>query len=275
MPLRHAVCSEIYQGWSLADLCRHARSVGYEGLEIAHFHLFENAADVGPAARAEMRRTIEGEGLACVGLHWLLVSPKGFHVTTNDEALRRRSWDYLARLVDLCGDLGGEVMVFGSPHQRATGPGWDLATAKDRIVEGLTELAPLAAARGVTVLMEAVPSDQGDVVTRLADAAEIVQRVGRPSVRSMFDTHNTADETDPLPALLERHWDMVRHVHVNEMDGRRPGTGSLDFASVLRVLRERDYRGWVSLEVFDFAEGSESIARESLRYLREIEASLG
>ena len=57
-----------------------------------------------------------------MGLHWLMVSPKPLHVTTSDEALRKRSWEYLSEiLLILCADLGpGGVMVFGSPKQRAT-----------------------------------------------------------------------------------------------------------------------------------------------------------
>jgi D-psicose/D-tagatose/L-ribulose 3-epimerase len=33
------------------------------------------------------------------------------------------------------------------------------------------------------------------------------------------------------------------------------------------MLRRRDYKGWVSLEAFDFKPGAETIANQSLRYL--------
>lgn len=274
MPLKYAICSEIFQGRPLAEICRAVRAIGYTGLEIAPFHLFENVNDITPEARAEMRRTVTGEGLEVVGLHWLLVAPKGFHITTNDLDLRRRSWDYLARLIDFCGDLGGTVMILGSPQQRDARDGWTIEDAKSRLAEGLSGLAPRAAERGVTLLMEAVPSDQGNVVTRLADAAEVVGRVNHPNVRTMFDSHNTADETEPLIELLDKYYPLFRHVHVNEMDGRRPGTGEYDFETLLRFLLGRNYAGWVSLEVFDFSEGSEAIARGSLDYLRSLESRI-
>lgn len=275
MGLRHAICSEIYQGWELAEICKSAKRIGYEGLEIAHFHFFETVETVGAGQRAEMRRTIEGEGLSCAGLHWLMVSPKGLHITTNDEALRKKSWGYLSKLVDFCADLGGPVMILGSPFQRDARDGWTIDDAKARLAEGLASLAPQAEARGVTLLMEAVPKPETNVVNTLAEAAEIVRRVGHPAVQTMFDTHNTADETEPIPALLEKFYPLVRHVHVNEMDGRHPGTGKLDFAAVLKLLIEKKYPGWVSLEVFKFDHGSENIARESLEFLRGIERSLG
>jgi sugar phosphate isomerase/epimerase len=65
---------------------------------------------------------------------------------------------------------------------------------------------------------------------------------------------------------------MIRHVHINEMDGRHPGTGKYDFVPVLKVLKEKKYTGWVSLEVFDFKLGAERIAREAIEYIRGIES---
>lgn len=274
MGLRYAICSEIFQGWALKDICVAAKRLGYEGLEVAHFHLFETVEAVGAEERAEMRKTIEGEGLACAGLHWLLVSPKGFHITTNDAALRAKSWAYLSKLIDFCGDLGGPAMILGSPFQRDAREGWTVEDAKGRLAEGLAELAPKAAARGVTLLMEAVPRTETNVVNTLAEAADIVRRVNHPAVQTMFDTHNTADETEPMAALLAKHYPMIRHVHVNEMDGRHPGTGEIDFAPILKALLDKKYPGWVSLEVFKFDHGAENIARENIAYLRGIEAAL-
>jgi sugar phosphate isomerase/epimerase len=64
---------------------------------------------------------------------------------------------------------------------------------------------------------------------------------------------------------------MIRHVHVNEMDGKHPGRGDYDFKPLLAKLAERNYPHWVSLEAFDFTPGAETIASESLRHLeREI-----
>src|SRR5882724_2605427 len=91
---RHSICNEAFEGWPFA---------------------------VRAGQRREYRGIMEQEGLTYVGLHWLMVSGKGFHVTTPDTDLRRRSWERIRNLVDLSADLGpGGVMVFGSPKQRTT-----------------------------------------------------------------------------------------------------------------------------------------------------------
>jgi D-psicose/D-tagatose/L-ribulose 3-epimerase len=266
--MRHAICNEMFQSWTFADAAKLVRSLGYSGLEIAPFTLAESPTDISPAQRAAYRDILNSEGLSFVGLHWLMVSPKGLHVTTPDKNLRDRSWQHIRDLIDLCADLGpGGVMVFGSPVQRSTIDGATVAEATARYIEGLSNVAPQAEERGVTILVEALPIAQADVVNTLAEAASIVHQIASPAIQTMFDTHNAVDETEPHSALIEKYFDIIRHVHVNEMDGRHPGMGDYDFKPVLKTLDRLHYRGWVSLEAFDFSFGAEKIARESIDYL--------
>src|SRR5438876_12346175 len=121
---RHAICNEIYQQRPFRDVCRSVHHIGYSGIEIAPFTLAEKPAHISAGARREYRDMMESEGLTFVGLHWLMVSPQGLHVTTSDAAVRERSWRHIVDLIDLCGDLGEDgVMVFGSPKQRSTTAG--------------------------------------------------------------------------------------------------------------------------------------------------------
>lgn len=281
MGLRYSICSEIFKGWSLKEICQTAAKLGYEGLEIAPFMFADDVRQCSASEREEMRKTIEGEGMVCSGLHWLLASPKGLHITHNNDELRNRSWDYLGSLIHFCGDLGASMMILGSPFQRDARDGWTVETAKQRLIEGLKHMGPIAANRGVCLMMEAVSSKETNVVNTLDEAAEIVDAVGHPNIQTMFDFHNAADElgnaasdSQKFIELLDRHFLKIRHVHVNEVDGRHPGTGGIDFKIALQYLLEHDYDGWVSLEVFDFSAGSENIARETIEFLKKIEDEL-
>ena len=268
---RHATCNEAFKDWDFQKACQTIRSIGYTGIEIAPFTLADDPLDISPAQRAEYRRVMSGEGLTFVGLHWLMVSPKTLHVTTPDAALRESSWMYVSNLVDLCADLGpGGVMVFGSPKQRGTTGGSSREEATKRWKDGLAGVAQHAEERGVTILPEALPSSQCDVVTTLAEAVSLVREIGSPAIQTMFDSHNAEDETENHASLVDRYFDYIRHVHVNEMDGRHPGTGDYNFAPIFDVLRKRRYSGWISLEAFDFTPGPETIVRESLRYLESV-----
>jgi D-psicose/D-tagatose/L-ribulose 3-epimerase len=273
---RHAICNEAFEKWAFADVCKTIRKAGYTGIEIAPFTLAEDPATIPAARRREYRDIIQSEGLKFAGLHWLMVSPKGLHVTGPDAALREKSWRHIHNLIDLCADLGPDgVMAFGSPQQRCTSGGLSPAQATTNFVDGMRGAAPYAAERGVKILMEALPRGQCNVVTTLDEAAALVRRIDHPGVKTMFDSHNAVDEVEPHAVLVERHFDLIRHVHVNEMDGKHCGQGNYDFKPLLGVLRRLNYQGWVSLEAFDFSFGGETIANQSLRYLEAEIARLG
>ena len=272
---RHSICNEGFDKWPFAEACQAIRKAGYTGIEIAPFTLAEDPAAIPAEKRREYASIIQSEGLTFAGLHWLMVSPKGLHVTTPDQALRARSWEYVRRLIDLCADLGpGGVMVFGSPNQRSTTGGLSREQATRNYIDGLAGVAPHAVERGVKVLLEALPIQQCDVVTSLDEAASIVRQIGNPGIQTMFDSHNAVNEVEPHDVLVDRHFNLIRHVHVNEMDGRHPGTGTYDFKPVLRVLARRGFSGWISLEAFDFTPGPEKVAQDSLRYLESEIATL-
>ena len=182
---RHSMCNEAFGKRPFAETVKAIRRAGYDGIEIAPFTLAESPECVSAAQRREYRDTIVSEGLGFVGLHWLMVSPPGLHVTTPDAALRQRSWDHVRRLIDLCADLGpGGAMVFGSPQQRSASGGLSREEATRNLSDGLAAVAPQAESRGVSILLEALPIGQSDVVQSLGEAVEIVRRIASPAIRS-------------------------------------------------------------------------------------------
>jgi sugar phosphate isomerase/epimerase len=272
---RLSVCNELFEKTPFIEQCRAIKKAGWQGIEIAPFTLETDATTLPAARRREVRDIIVSEGLEFVGLHWLTVGPAGLHVTTPDEAVRRRSWDYVRGLVDLCAELrpkggSGGVMVFGSPNQRKTTGGLTSGQARTHFVEGVRGIAQHLEARGVTLCVEALPLAQCDVILTLDEAAEVVRQVHSPAVQTMFDSHNAIDEKHPHAALVQKHWDLIRHIHVNELDGSypRPG-GGYDFKPVLQAAKDRKFGGWVSMEVFDFTPGATKIVNESIAYLRD------
>jgi sugar phosphate isomerase/epimerase len=271
-PFRYAMCNEAFDKQPFAEQCKVLRAAGYDGIELAPFTLGEDPLALRANQRQELRDTMASEGLEFVGLHWLLVVPFPVHVTTPDLALRERSWQYVDGLIDLCADLApdtGTVMVFGSPKQRSSTGGITTAEAVRNYVKGLSGIAGHAADRGVTILVEALPHSQSDVIHTLEEAVAVVREIDSPGVRTMFDSHNAEDETAPHDELIERYFDLIRHIHLNEMNGGHPGAGDYDFASVFAMLEKLSYRGWVSVEAFDFFVGAARIALESIAHMKK------
>lgn len=266
---RFAVCNEIFGAAPFPEICRQARQVGFAGIELTP-HLFTEQH----ALPSEIGKHIEDAGLEFVGLHWLLVSPPGLCVTSRDPVVLRKSWDHVRRMVDTsaevagCKESGNGVIVLGSPKQRSSAGGPDVKRATDVLVHELAHLAPHAEYRGVTLVVEAIPSRETDIVNRLSEAAAVVRQIGSPAIRTMFDVHNAADETESHSELIERFSAHIRHIHVNEESGAEPGMGPYDFESLLSALARTRYAGWVSVESFDFTRPPLEIATRAYNRLQ-------
>jgi D-psicose/D-tagatose/L-ribulose 3-epimerase len=271
---KYSICNEVFEKWEFAAQCRAIKAAGYEGVEIAPFTLADHLDEISAARRRELSNIMRSEGIQFAGLHWLLITPKWLHITTADRAIREKSWAYFKQLIDFCADLGDKgIMVLGSPKQRAS-QGSSAEEATRHLKDGLAKVAPHAGERGITILIEPLAGKDTDVVNTLDQAVRMVEEIRHPAIQTMFDFHNTPDEREALDALVKRHFSRIRHIHVNEMDGRYPGTGNLDFRPVFQVLADLKYSRWVSLEVFDFKPGPEEIARAAMDYFRKLEAKL-
>lgn len=267
--MRLAICNETFQDWPFEQAFRYAAQLGYEGLEIAPFTLHTDARAITMAQRSEVRRLADAAGLEIIGLHWLLAKTSGFYLTTPDELVRRQTADYLAELARLCRDLGGRVMVLGSPQQRNLLPGVTHEQAMELAADCLKQVVPALEACRVTLAVEPLGPQDGNFLLTAQQGRELCQRVGSPWCRLHLDCKAMASEGRPIPQIIRENADLLAHFHANDPNRRGPGMGDLDFVPILQTLQEVGYRGWVSVEVFDYTPGVEALAGESIRYLRQ------
>ena len=268
--MKFALCNELLQnpnrGWD--ETCRLIAEIGYDGVEVAPFTLSDDIRTISHHARNVYAQTARRAGVEVTGLHWLLVSPAGLSVTSRDESVLRKTTDYLADLVDLCADLGGQIMVLGSPAQRRIPPGDTAIHAADRLIAGLTPALARAERHHVTLCIEPLPAPESDFVLKLADAVALIQRVQHPNLKTIFDAKSASSEGEDLPILIHRFAPYLAHVHANDANRRGPGYGDTDFVPVLAALTEIAFDGFVSVEVFDDFPDPLTVAKESYLYLK-------
>ncbi|MDR0440314.1 MAG: sugar phosphate isomerase/epimerase [Candidatus Accumulibacter sp.] len=273
--MKLAVCNELFGRISLDEVADVSKRHGFGGIELAPFTIFGDF-DRSAVQRGigEAKRALAAAGMRFAGFHWLLARPDGLHITTPDGALRRKSWDHLRRLIDAAAELGGGNLILGSPRQRSTTPGQSRREAIGILTEELAAIAPFAAERGSPILLEALSSDQTDVVNLLSEVSAIVEQVGNPGVDGMFDFHNCADEADSHASLIDRHIGMIRHVHLNDPKGDLPLPGDRAYLPAFVRLRALRYDGWVSLEIFSLPEDPAEALRQTAAYIGDIEEGI-
>ena len=265
-----ALCNEVLAPWPFARQCEWAAALGYEGLELAPFTLGDDAWTLPATERAVLRRAASDAGIAISGLHWLLRQPEGLSITSPDAAVRARTLDVLRGLIDLCADLGGAVLVHGSPAQRRL-PAGDEAAGRERAIEAFATVAVHAQAAGVTYCIEPLAAPEADFLHTVTEAAAVVQAIDQPALRTMLDCCAAARaEAEPVHEVLAR-WlptGLLAHVQVNDPNLRGPGQGALGFADILRALRRHGYAGWIAVEPFDYHPDGPACAARAIGYLK-------
>ncbi len=273
--MKFAICNETFVDWPLERACQFAAECGYTGLEIAPFTLADDVRSITLEQVAATRRAATDAGLEIIGLHWLLAKTSGLHLTSPDPATRRATADYLIGLARLCRELGGSVLVFGSPQQRNLAAGVSPGTGFAYAVEVFEELAPTLEATQVRLALEPLGPAEGNFLNTAAEAVAMIRRINSPWVQLHLDCKAMASEATPIPQLIHENRDVLAHFHANDPNRQGPGMGELKFEPILAALGEVDYRGWVSVEVFDYTPGCERLARESIDNLRRSLAAIG
>ena len=268
--MKFAICQELFENWDWVRQCQFIAETGYTGIELAPVTLASRISGVSAQRRRELRSQAEDHGLTICGLHWLLAKTEGFHLTTNDASVRRATTGYLIELGQACADLGGTVMVFGSPAQRNLQPGVSRAQAYENAAEVFRNALPVFADRGVKIVMEPLTPRETDFVNTCAEAAELIQQVGHPNFVLHQDVKAMLSESTPIPELIARYAGITEHFHVNDDNLLGPGMGRTDYHPIVKALLETGYSGWVSVEVFEYKPGAEYIAQTSIDYMRKI-----
>ena len=270
--MRVSLCNEVIAGLPFAQQCELAAALGYDGLEPAPFTFGEDPTKLTTAEITQLRRAAADAGIAITGLHYLMKAPAGLSITTADPAVRAHSIAVMRAMCGLCAELGGKILVHGSPDQRVLEPG-DEENSRKRGIECFAAVADAAADAGVTYCIEPLARNQTAFINTVAEAAAIVRQVDKPALRTMIDCSAAGQaETEPVDALIRR-WlptGLIAHMHFNDPNRRGPGEGELAFAPILAALRDCGYAGDASIEPFVYQPDGPTCAARGIGYIRGI-----
>jgi sugar phosphate isomerase/epimerase len=270
--MKYAICNETFDGWEHERVCRLVAGLGYQGLELAPFTLAPRITDISSERLLLLRRQAEAHGLQIIGLHWLLARTEGLTITAPESQVRSRTAAYLVDLARCCRELGGDILVFGSPAQRRVPKDEGKAAALDYAADTIRQALPQIADCGVRLCFEPLSREETDFINSCEEGVQLLDLVGHSHFVLHLDVKAMSGETTPIPDLIRTYAKRAGHFHANDSNKRGPGFGAIDFVPILKALEAASYAGWISVEVFDYSPDPETIARESIRYLRDCEA---
>ncbi len=271
-PMKISICNELFQGWPIERVFEYAARLGYDGVEIAPFTLADSVTEISTKRRNAIRRAAEDNGIEIVGLHWLLVKPEGLYINHPDEFIRIKTQEYIEALIHFCADIGGKVLVHGSPHQRTIREGWNAKDSWDYAKETFKVSLKAARQRNVLYCIEPLAPPQTNFINTIDEAIRFVKEVRHPNLKMVFDCRSASISEKSMTGALLQAMDSgyLRHIHINDTNGSGPGFGETKFQPILKTLLKNGYKGYLSVEVFSFEPDPQTIASHSIGYLKGI-----
>ena len=266
--MQFGICNEIFKDWKIEDAMTFARKAGYDAIEIAPFTIANYVTDISAGRRAEIRDAAARAGIAISGIHWVLVQAEGMYLNHPDTAVRTRTAKYFCDLVDFCADLGGKIIVVGSPKQRNIMDGVSPQQAWDWASSTFRDSVKRAEDRGITICFEPLAPVETNFINTAADGIRFVREHNSPNFKIILDVKAMSSESKPIPQIIRESWPHFGYFHANDANLKGPGFGDVDFKPIAAALKEVGYNGVVSVEVFKFEEGAEVIATKSIEYLK-------
>jgi len=268
--MKIAICNEMFEGWKIEDVFEYVSEIGYEGVEIAPFTISNDVRNVERKKREEIRSLASSFNLEIVGTHWLLITPKGLHLTHPDENVRRLTEHYLCELIKFTSDIGGRILVFGSPDQRSILKRVSFRKAWNYAKEIFHACSRFAEDYDAVIAIEPLAKFLTNFINTAEEAIRLIEEVSHPNFRLNLDVYSMLDEGKPLPEIIKSSREYLVHFHINDDNKLGPGFGKVNFKPIIGALKEINYDKFISVEAFDFSPGPKRIASVSLETLRNL-----
>jgi D-psicose/D-tagatose/L-ribulose 3-epimerase len=249
---------------------------GYDGVEIPFNDL--SLLDA-PATRKALEKAGVGVTACCVMM-------PGTNPCSPDAAERQRAVARLRQMIDITGEMGGELVAgpLYSPCSYLTGK----AVTADEwkwCAEGLRAAAEHAEKAKILLAIEPLNRFETYVINTDADALRLCKEVGSDYLKVQIDTfHANIEEKDTAKAILATGKPYLGHFHASESDRGVPGTGQVRWKEVFAALKAVGYDRWVTIESFatgildlcaaaciwrPIYESADALAKDGLKFLKE------
>lgn len=239
-----------------------AVDLGYDAIEIS---VRDPADPAVVACDAALRR--HGLQLSAIATGQSFYSD-GWSPTSNDPKVWGLLGERMHRIIDLASPWE-TIVVIGGVRGILTGSDEEQAVQYQRAVNAVRGYAEYAAAQGVSLVIEPINRYETNYINTVAEALQFIDDVGLDNLGVLADTFHMNIEEANLATSLRSAGDRIRHVQFTDSNRLAAGRGHIDFRELAAVLRESDYRGYLSTETLPLPD-SRTAAQQAIELFRTL-----
>ena len=236
-------------------------ALGYDGIELAvrDPSQLDVSAVIQVLEKHHLRVPAIGTGQAFLEEHLSFTDP--------DETVRNQAHQRALSHVVLASQFQALVII-GLLRGRLQ-PGVQPEQARSWLVSALVSLAREARARGVRIVIEPLNRYETNLLNTVSDTLHLIDEVAADNVGVLFDTFHANIEEPRIEESMRGCGERLFHVHFADSNRWAPGWGHIDFRSVVKTLREMNYKGWISAEILPKPDIPHA-AEQTIRNMRPI-----
>jgi sugar phosphate isomerase/epimerase len=270
--VKFAYSTNAFKRYPLEEAIELIKEIGFDAVEIMADRPHLYPPDYGPEKLPALKKKLDALGLAVSNLNTFTLCAVGdMHHPSwieKDEKQRQvriqhtRNCLALAKKLD-CANIsiqpGGRVEHFSQED------------AMEIFLAGLTEVVPDVRQLGVKILVEPEP---GLLMESASQFEQFLPSVDAAIIGLNCDVGHFYCAGDEPAEVIRRFANVIGHVHIEDIKNRVHnhlicGHGDIDFAPIFAALREINYQGFVSVELYPYQDNPVEAGRESLRFLRQ------
>lgn len=206
-----------------------------------------------------------------------ILGPINLKLNSPVPSLREASIKIAKALIDISVQLGCENVLIGGarlPSKVSVEKVWDSA------VKAIREVANYALDKGVNLVFEYWNRFETNFINNTDDTIKLIEDVGSEGLYAVLDTFHMNIEEKSFEEPIKKLGKKLKYVHLSESNRLALGMGHINFASVLRALKEIGYDGPMCVEIFyyrnrdwpkDPFSTAVNYARESMEFIRRLQ----
>lgn len=199
-----------------------------------------------------------------------LYGADGLCLATADENVYRRAEERIHHIIDMASSFNAMVNIGRFRGQLGFLKGYDNPRAV--AVERLRKVIQYARVKNVRMTIEPINRYETDFIHNAHEGLELLDEIGLSNCGLMLDLFHMNIEDPSIENGLQNSGEHLWHVHIADSNRYFPGSGHLNFDTILGALEQMHYKHFISAEILPIPD-AETCAQKTIQFLNVWEGS--
>ena len=272
--MKFGFSTNAYTSNSLIYAIESISDVGYDGVEIVldvpHAFLPISKSKINLIKKCTKKCNIEITNLnanTVIGWYKKPLKIEKFEPSLSNESDKLRKWrvSYTKKAIECAYELESPTVSI------TTGVENDIhKNSLEKFYDSLVELANFSERKDIRLAIEYEP---GLLIGSSEDLIPVLNEFKNIGVN--FDTCHASVLGENMPKIIKKIGKRIFHTHISDCKNRKhyhliPGKGTVNFKNVIRALRDVNYEGFLTAELYTYSSNPEYAANETMSFLRRL-----